>query len=343
MPGTNYVTGALYEGTQFPVWQALTVSEPAHLLKALRSHAQEKIGFGITTVQNMSSTLQGNAASRFFKEANLPLKIRIIPMPGATVQGRSLAEWDHTNKLITPLTYVSGIKYIIDGTSLEQAALMTKPYTGKKGWYGKLNYPVDTIRQILKEALISNRQLMLHIVGDSATKVVLQLMKRMASPEIWKTKRVRIEHGVGITAAMANDVKDLGIIIVHTPQYGMRSPIRTWLQMGIPVAIGPDALINPFLNIMFVTAQQTKPTENISREQAVIAYTKGSAYAEFTDSYKGTLAPGKVADLAVLSQDIFTVPVAQIPATRSVLTIINGKVVYRQEEKKLTHNSSFKK
>lgn len=326
---TGYLTGALYEGAQFPAWQAYAVSEPANLVKALRQHAQEELAYGITTVQNMSSTLQGVAARRFFKEADLPLKTRLIPMPGATEKGRSLKEWDHPTVRITPMTYVSGIKYVIDGTSLEQTALMTRAYGGRPGWYGRLNYPVDTIKQILREALTGTRQLMLHVVGDSATKTVLRLMKEQASPQIWRTKRVRIEHGVGIiTPDSWRDVKDMGILIVHTAQYGMRSPLRTWLQMGIPVAMGPDDLINPFLNIMFVTAQQTNPAENITREQAVIAYTKGGAYAEFAEGYKGTLMPGKVADLAVLSQDIFTVPVKQLPATRSVMTMINGRIVY---------------
>jgi len=79
---------------------------------------------------------------------------------------------------------------------------------------------------------------------------------------------------------------------------------------------------------MFMTTQQTDPKENLTREQAVIAYTKGSAYAEFKEKEKGTLAKGMLADLAVLSQDIFTIPADQLPATHSLMTIIDGKVAY---------------
>ena len=330
--GTNLITGVLYEGSQFQAWQALTISEPAKLIKALRAHAMEEIAFGITTVQNMSSALQGNAARLFFKKAQLPLKTRIVAMPGSTERGRSLKEWSSKDTILSSLTYVSGIKYVIDGTSLEQNALKTIPYKNREGWYGRLNYPVDTIKQILKEALNSKRQLMLHVVGDSATKLILQLMRELATPEIWRTKRVRIEHGVGITSATSNDVKDLGIIVVHTPKYGMRNPLQTWIKMGIPIAIGPDALINPFINIMMVTTQQTNTMENLNREQAVIAYTLGSAYAEFKEVSKGSLVPGKVADLAVLSQDIFTIPAEQLPETHSLLTIINGKIIYQEGE-----------
>lgn len=308
--GTRSLTGAFHEYAQFPVWQALIMSEPANLIKALKVHAREQLSLGITTVQNMSSTLQGEAARQIFKAAALPLRTRIIPMPGTSVRGRDLAEWNHNDSLLTPLTYISGIKYLMD-------------------WGGRLNFPLDTIRQILKEALHSNRQLMMHSVEDSTTKVILGLMNELASADQWKPKRVRIEHGVGIRmGSVAQRVKALGIVIDHTPQYGGGNSLRTWLQMGIPVAIGPDALINPYLNILLMTTQQDNPNENITREQAVIAYTIGSAYAEFADAYKGTLMPGKLADLAVLSQDIFTIPAQKLSTTRSVLTLVGGKIVY---------------
>lgn len=85
---------------------------------------------------------------------------------------------------------------------------------------------------------------------------------------------------------------------------------------------------NPFLNIMFAAIHGNRPPEAITREQAVTAYTLTSAYAEFAEKDKGSLEPGKWADLAVLSQDIFTVPPAEMPKTESVLTMVGGKVVY---------------
>jgi predicted amidohydrolase YtcJ len=79
---------------------------------------------------------------------------------------------------------------------------------------------------------------------------------------------------------------------------------------------------------MFASIHPDRPSEAISREQAVVAYTLGSAYAEFAEKDKGSLVPGKLADLAVLSQDIFTVPASELPKTESVLTLVGGKVVY---------------
>ena len=105
-------------------------------------------------------------------------------------------------------------------------------------------------------------------------------------------------------------------------------PMRSILRAGIPLAIGSDGPMNPYLNVMLATVHPANPAEALTREEAVEAYTRGSAYAEFTEADKGILAPGKLADLAVLSQDIFTVPVGDLPKTRSVLTLVGGRIIY---------------
>jgi predicted amidohydrolase YtcJ len=111
-------------------------------------------------------------------------------------------------------------------------------------------------------------------------------------------------------------------------------PLRTLIEAEIPIAIGSDAsdsslgAMNPYLNIMFAAIHPARPAEAITREQAVEAYTRGSAYAELAENEKGTITKGKQADLTILSQDIFTGPLNELPKTRSVFTLIGGKVVY---------------
>lgn len=104
--------------------------------------------------------------------------------------------------------------------------------------------------------------------------------------------------------------------------------LRSLLDSGIPVALGSDGPINPYLNIMFASTYPGKPTEALTREQAVTAYTLTSAYAEFAEKDKGSLEVGKLADLAVLSHDIFQVSADDLPKTESVLTLVGGKIVY---------------
>src|SRR6185437_16266643 len=103
-----------------------------------------------------------------------------------------------------------------------------------------------------------------------------------------------------------------GVVVVQTPSHlhvitifpglslNKAQPLRTLLTAGIPVALGSDGPMNPYLNIMFASTHPDRPSEAITREQAVIAYTLTSAYAEFAEKEKGSLEPGKVADLAVL-------------------------------------------
>jgi predicted amidohydrolase YtcJ len=83
-----------------------------------------------------------------------------------------------------------------------------------------------------------------------------------------------------------------------------------------------------YLNLMLAAYYPGKPNESLTLEQAVIAYTRTAAYAEFAEKDKGSLEPGKFADLAVLSQDIFSVPPPELPKTGSVLTMVGGKIVY---------------
>jgi len=104
-------------------------------------------------------------------------------------------------------------------------------------------------------------------------------------------------------------------------------PLKSMVAAGIPIALGGDGPMNPFLNMMFAIAHPNNPSEAMTREQVVTAYTTGSAYAEFAEREKGQLKAGMLADIAVLSQDIFTVAADKLPATTSVFTIVDGKTV----------------
>jgi hypothetical protein len=174
-------------------------------------------------------------------------------------------------------------------------------------------------------------------------------MRSLHPDSFWKDKRLRIEHGDFAIEKPGdiNTLKQLGIVIVPNPTHLALPPImkarfqdtktqylqamQTLLNNKIPLAIGSDGPFNPFLNIMLATMHPDNPKEAITVEEAVIAYTYGSAFAEFKENEKGTLTKGKLADLAVLSQDIFTISKQQIPSTKSILTMIDGKIVYKQQ------------
>jgi len=341
LPGTNQFSGSLLEYGSWGPRRDLNGQLPdSTWVRLLKSYGAESLRFGITSVQDMAGTLPPAQTVRVLRAAKLPMRYRIMPYFMTTPQGIKYQEWAGVDRHPTPTTRVEGRKFVLDATPLEGGALMRHPYPGRPGWYGKLNFPVDTVRQLLRSALASPEPLMLHIVGDSTTSLVLRLMSELADDATWRRKRVRFEHGDGVAADLRPRAKALGIVVVQNPshytldmdaQHGaalqMPAGFRSLLESGVPFALGSDGLSNPFLNILFA-ATLANPKEALSREQAVRAYTAGSAYAEFQEKEKGTLEPGKLADLAVLSQDIFTVPLPALPGTVSELTMIGGKVVY---------------
>jgi predicted amidohydrolase YtcJ len=158
-------------------------------------------------------------------------------------------------------------------------------------------------------------------------------MKELASTEEWRKKRVRIEHnGIPDTESYLEQIKMYDLLMMHTPIIAHRSLLKTLVENGIKVGIAPDHEMNPFLNIQIVASQMARAEENLTIEEAVIAYTLNNAYAEFAEMEKGSLTKGKLADLAILSEDIFTMPIESLTNTKSLLTIIKGKIVYRCNE-----------
>ncbi|MDP9087548.1 MAG: amidohydrolase family protein [Pseudomonadota bacterium] len=194
----------------------------------------------------------------------------------------------------------------------------------------------------------------LHTVGDGTAEMVLHVMEKLASASRWREVRVRMEHGDGVYGDRIARTANLGIVIVQNPlhlgkfvveggqtyqvvRWGARSAqfqqLKSLLAAGVRLGFGSDSSnagpdANPFLNIMIASSDPLRPGEAITRKEALIAYTAGSAYAERQEEIKGKIKPGLMADWAVLSQDILTVPLDALPATTSLLTVVGGAVVY---------------
>ncbi len=169
-------------------------------------------------------------------------------------------------------------------------------------------------------------------------------MERAGQADVWRRKRPRLEHGDGLAPDLAGRAKALGVVVVQNPAHfligdvlaarlGARraqiQPLRSHPGGGHPAGarIGRTAQPVPQHQLGHDPSGASEP-RRCPAEQAVSAYTRGAAYAEFAERDKGWLGVGTLADFAVLSDDVFTVPAAQLPGITSVLTVVGGTIVY---------------
>jgi predicted amidohydrolase YtcJ len=344
------LTGVLREYAVLQLSRKLALMpSDAEAITQLRDLFAQCVKFGITSLQDMSDALPPERDVKLFEAAQTPIRIRIMRMPGTTPAGRDTLEGLSVPRHPSPLITVSGTKWMLDGVPLENTFTPRQTPSmpaGESLDYGARHLPLTfsekEMQAMLHESLADGDQMMFHVSGYLSAAAMLNAMQATGGEQVWDGKRVRFEHGDGLFPDLIPRVKDFGIIVVQNPThfdvgllfgptpvtYKDVQPFRTLLAAGIPLALGSDGPLNPYLNIMLATMDPGRPTEAITREQAVIAYTLTSAYAEFAEKDKGSLEAGKLADLAVLSQNIFQVPVAELPKTESVLTIVGGKIVF---------------
>lgn len=339
------LTGVLREYAVINADRAMADATPdAAAEQQLARQLREAARYGITTLQDMSNYLDPARAVRLLSAIPTPIRVRVIRMAGTTPAGRDTAEGAAVPRQPTPLITVSGIKWFADGVPLEFTLLPRGTHADWSGanfdaFVAQLppTFPPAELAAMLREAHLYRQPLLLHVTGYPAAAAILSAMEASGGPAAWADQRVRFEHGDGLFPDLIPRAKALGIVVVQNPTHfavlgedvlHKSQPVRSLLAAGIPVAFGSDGPPNPFLNLMLAITHPHQHSEGITREQAVIAYTRTSAYAEFAERDKGTLAPGKYADLAVLSQDIFTIPLTQLPATTALLTMVNGRVVY---------------
>ena len=315
-------------------------------LAELRQTLSEAAKWGITTIQDMSNDIPPNRCVALLEKTPTPIRVRVMRMPGTTPAGRNIQEGRPAPRSLNPLITVSGTKWVLDGTPLEGTfAPRNDPATlDYVVMHEQMTFPQTELAAMLRETLHDHDQLLLHVSAYPPAAAMLSAMQTAGGAQVWAKRRVRFEHGDGLIPDLIPRVKEMGIVVVQNPTHlagvnvlpaigttleGLKAqPLRSLLAAGIPVALGSDGPTNPYLNIMFASLDPDRPSEAITREQAVVAYTLTSAYAEFAEKDKGSLEPGKLADLAVLSQDIFKVDASDLPKTESVLTLVGGKIVY---------------
>ena len=339
------LTGMALEYAAFRIHRRMNeLATEQEALQQTREFLKAAARLGITTVQNMSIHVAPERLVALYEKAPTPIRMRVMRFLLTDQKGRFTQEGRDLPARPSPLITVSGTKWILDGTPVELSSATRKPFSDRPDSSGWMDFSEKDMEAMLHESLERNDQLVVHIIGDRTMETFLNAMDATGGKNVWSKRRVRIEHGEGLMPDLIPRAKELGVVVVQNPthlvfrellvtRWGLErmdqmQPVRSLLEAGVPLALGSDGPINPYLNIMLASIDPDRPSEALTREQAVTAYTLTAAYAEFAEEDKGSLEPGKLADLAVLSQDIFRMPAQDLPKTESVLTIVGGKIVY---------------
>jgi hypothetical protein len=326
--------------------------------KEIELSAEECLRNGITSVHDAG--VGAETIDRYKKMIDAGrLPVRIYAMLSTSNEelaknAASLKVADYGNGYLS----VRSIKRLIDGALGPRGAWLLDPYADLPTTSGLNTATVESIAETARIAVENGFQLNIHAIGDRANRETLDIYEAaFKSHPDKKDVRWRIEHAQHIAAPDIPRFGQLGVIAsmqaIHctsdAPYVLARlGPARAgegayvWqklMKTGAVVANGTDApveYVDTMPGIYAFVTRKTKsgmdffPDQRMSRAEALRAYTYNGAYAAFEEGSKGSLAPGKLADIAVFSKDIMTVPEPEILTTEVLYTIVGGKVAYKK-------------
>ena len=252
---------------------------------------------------------------------------------------------------------VRAVKVMADGALGSRGALLLQPYADEPGTRGLATIAPETLRTVVQRALAQGFQVATHAIGDAANRMVRDAYEAAFGAGGGALHRFRIEHAQVLAPTDVPRFKALGVIPSMQPTHctsdmywaeDRLGPERaqgaylwkTFLSQGVPVAGGSDApytvediAVLPGLYAA-VTRQDAKgwptggwhPDERVTVTEALRMFATSAAFAAFEEDDRGTIAPGKRADLTVFTRDVTTAAPAEILATRVVMTVVGGEV-----------------
>jgi hypothetical protein len=360
-------TGMLREKAQGAVREAIAKYQAqrspneikAEQLEQVRLAGQTALANGVTTFHDAGSSLRTiDLFKQLADEGKLPLRLYVM------VRGESndaLAQKLPAYRLIgygNGFLTVRSIKRQIDGALGAHGAWLLEPYTDMPESSGLVLEPVADITRTGEIAIEHGFQVNTHAIGDRGNRETLNIYEKVFRAHSEKKDlRWRIEHAQHLHPDDIPRFAALGVIAsmqgVHCTSDGPWVPKRlgdkrakegayVWRKLwdsGAVVTNGTDVPVEDISPIQSFYATVTRrtpdgsvfyPEERLTREEALKSYTLNNAYAAFEENIKGSLTPGKWADIVVLSRDIMTIPDDQIPGTEVLYTIVGGKVAYQR-------------
>jgi predicted amidohydrolase YtcJ len=366
-PRTGEPTGVLKEAAMALVGDHVPKTTRSDRAAALRSAIGEAQRNGITSVQNAggeADDFELYAEAR--RDGDLGVRVYAALTAPEQLTEAAIAELAAVAKRYPddPLFKAGAIKIMLDGVIEARTAAMLAPYANDTE-SGTPTIDPDSFNRMVRLLDAGGWQVLTHAVGDRAVNMALTAYEHAvrSNPLPERGRRHRIEHVETIDAADIPRFGALGVVASMQPHLGTPSPSqidvwfknvgperasRGWPYNRIAAAAGrlafgsdwPGVPLNPLLGLHTAVTRTTPnglpeggwyPGERLALKTAVDAYTSGAAWASFDEQRKGSLAAGMLADLVVLSEDIFAAPASRLASTRVAVTIFDGRIVYRRD------------
>ena len=353
-------TGVLKDAAMERMYRAIPAPSEDQVADAVRAAMLYAAQNGVTSVQDMSAAPE---ILRVYQAllARGELTVRISGH-------QPLASWQRLAAVGLRADFggeklhIGGLKGFADGSLGSTTALFFEPYLDAPNTSGLANsemIPESKMQTHILDADRAGLQVAVHAIGDKANHLVLGMYEEAERQNGARDRRFRIEHAQHLRMEDIPRFGQLHVIASMQPYHCIDDgrwaekrigperakstyAFRALLDSGAVLAFGSDWDVAPMQPLMGIYAAATRrtldgkhpngwvPEQKITVAEAIRAYTMGSAYASFDETIKGSIEPGKLADMVVVSDDILSVPAVEIEKTRVQTTVFDGKVIYRR-------------
>ncbi len=343
-------TGILRETSKDALLAKVPPPTPAQRRRAIELALADAAHWGVTSAQDNSEWEDFLVYEQLQREGKLTLRITEWLPFGESLEVLKQRRASHPAD--DPMLRTGMLKGYTDGSLGSRTAALFAPYSDDPKNTGLPQFEQEKLNQMTKERADAGFQIGFHAIGDRGAEMALEAYARAGAT---LGRRFRIEHAQVLTPEQFKKFRDLGVIASMQPNHLLTDmnwaidrigperakhsyPWREFSDNGVRLAFGTDYPVEPITPFRGLYAAVTRkneagaasyfPEQKLTIDEAIAACTTGSAYAEFAEEGKGTLAPGMLADFVVLDRDITKVPPAQILKARVLRTVVGGKTVY---------------
>ncbi len=363
-------TGDLKEAAMDAAYRVVPPLSHEQRWRAVKRALEHAASLGVTSVQTMNPEYADVAVfSELLQNGELTTRIYAAPL---------ITEVDDQAKIGIrhafggPYLRIGAVKAFADGSLGSRTAYFFDPFSDQgenRGMLSSEMLPLSRMRDRMMTADAAGLQICTHAIGDQAISIVLDLYTDVVKAHRGAERRFRIEHAQHMAEKDFARFAQLDVVASVQPYHAIDDgrwaearighdrasrtyAFRTFLNHGVHLAFGTDwdvAPLNPLLTIYAAVTRATLdgknpqgwfPEQKLTVAEAVHAYTMGSAYAEFQENEKGSITVGKLADMVLLSDDIFSIDPVKIRDVKVLKTIVGGKVIW-DPTRKIPYSTAY--